>query len=88
MTSDNGCLSRLLTFILIIDGIVRGAGANMSLIAAVRKFVRTGNAFFILRALDIQHIFIKTFIYLAHDQISAFTGLEAGILMGTFSSRS
>jgi hypothetical protein len=65
-----------------------GAGANMPATAAVRYFVGTGNALFILRALDIQHIFIKSFIDFAFDRISAFPRSKARKIMGTFGSQS
>ena len=65
-----------------------GAGANMPATAAVRYFVGTGNSLFVLRVLDIQHIFIKSFIDLALHQISAFPRSKAGKIMGTFGGRS
>ena len=65
-----------------------GAGANMPVIAAVRYFIGTGNSLFILPVLDIQHIFIKSFIDFALHKISAFPRREAGKIMGTFGGRS
>jgi hypothetical protein len=64
-----------------------GAGANMPATAAVRYFVGTGNSFFILRILDIQHIFIKSFVDFALHQISAFPRTKARKFMGTFGGR-
>ena len=64
------------------------AGANMPATAAVRYFVGTGNSLFILPVLDIQHIFIKSFIDFALHQISAFPRSKAGKIMGTFGGRS
>jgi len=65
-----------------------GAGANMPATASVRYFVRTGNTLFILPILDIQHIFIKSFIDLALHQIPAFPRCKARKIMATFDGRS
>jgi hypothetical protein len=65
-----------------------GAGANMPATAAVRYFVGTGNSFFILCILDIQHIFIKPFIDFALHQVAAFPRSKARKIMGTLGSRS